>query len=388
VTLIDKSELEVLAAQYGGPCVSLYMPTHRAGPDVQQDAIRLRNLADQTEEPLAAAGMRTPDIRTLLGPVRELEVSNTFWQHQADGLAVFVSDALMRCYRLPLRFEELVTVSDRFLTKPLLPALSRDARFFILALSQGSVRLLRGTQYSVAPVTLGDVPRSLDEALRYEDPETHLQWHMGERADPRTGHEAMFHGHGFLSADDSKERILRFFHKLDVGICEVLGENRRAPVVLAGVDYLLPIYREASNPPTLVDDAIEGNPDALGHKELYEAAWRIVEPIFTQEREQAAALYERLAGQEDERACADVRDAVIAAYEGRVDTLFVATDVQRWGTYAPEDCRVEEYWEPAADRHNLLDLAAVYTLSNDGEVYAAEAKNVPGPGPLAAILRY
>jgi len=42
-----------------------------------------------------------------------------------------------------------VVVSDRFHLKPLLPLLTGDGRFYILALSQNQVRLLQGTRYSV-----------------------------------------------------------------------------------------------------------------------------------------------------------------------------------------------------------------------------------------------
>jgi hypothetical protein len=43
-----------------------------------------------------------------------------------------------------------VVVTDRFHIKPLLPLLSGDGRFYVLALSQSEVRLLQGTRYSVS----------------------------------------------------------------------------------------------------------------------------------------------------------------------------------------------------------------------------------------------
>jgi hypothetical protein len=46
----------------------------------------------------------------------------------------------------------LVIVSERFHVKPLLPLLSGDGRFYVLALSQNEIRLLQGTRYSVEQV--------------------------------------------------------------------------------------------------------------------------------------------------------------------------------------------------------------------------------------------
>lgn len=42
--LLALDELGALAAQDAAPCVSLFMPTHRAGEDTRQDPIRFKNL--------------------------------------------------------------------------------------------------------------------------------------------------------------------------------------------------------------------------------------------------------------------------------------------------------------------------------------------------------
>lgn len=388
MSLITKAELEVLAAEYDGPCVSILMPTHRRGPEVLQGPIRLRNLVEVAEGKLVARGMRAPEARDLLEPARDLAQVDSFWQHQSDGLALFIHRDFARYYRLPITFEEMAVVGERFHAKPLLSVLSADERFFILALSQDEVRLLQGTRFSVASVVLGDdVPRSLSEALHLDDPETTLQWHMGHRAGPRTPHEAMCHGHGFLSADDAKDRILRYLQKLDVGVRDLLADQE-SPIVLAAVDYLLPLYREANSLPWLLEEGIEGNPETLSPQELHERAWRIVEPIFSARRAEAADAFDRLAGRGDKRASEDVREAVIRSYEGRTDTLFVATDLERWGRYDPKARRVELHEGEGEGGYDLLNLAAMHTLLGGGRVFAVESAHVPGSGPLAAIFRY
>ena len=60
---------------------------------------------------------------------------------------------------------------------------------------------------------------------------------------------------------------------------EVLREEQ-APLVVAAVDYLLPIFRQASAYPHLLQRGIEGNPDRLSEKELHDRAWTLVEPSF------------------------------------------------------------------------------------------------------------
>jgi hypothetical protein len=161
-------------------------------------------------------------------------------------------------------------VDERFHIKPLLPLLSGDGHFYVLALSQNEIRLLQGSRDSVAVVDLVDVPESLADALRWDDPERQLQWHTGTgaRAD---GRAAIFHGHG-VGTDNTKTNILRYFQKVDDGICRILAEDP-APLVLAGVDYLLPIYRSASDYPNLVEGAVTGSPEELSAANLHQAAW-------------------------------------------------------------------------------------------------------------------
>ncbi|MFQ5968538.1 MAG: hypothetical protein ACE5MI_13165, partial [Acidimicrobiia bacterium] len=145
------------------------MPTHRTGSASQQDPIRFKNLARSAEERLIDGGLRSSEARRILGPARRLMADDLFWRHQSGGLAAFSAPERFSCYRLPLDFDELVVVTDRFHIKPLLRLLSGDGRFYILALSQKQVRLLQGTRHKVSEVDLKGMPRGLSDALQYDN---------------------------------------------------------------------------------------------------------------------------------------------------------------------------------------------------------------------------
>src|SRR5690606_41410767 len=94
------------------------------------------------------------------------------WRHRSDGLALFLTDeGDMTEYRLSLRFEETVVLSDRLYVKPLLPILSGDGRFYVLALSQNKVRLLQGARYTMDELELKNIPQSREDGLDLGDPE-------------------------------------------------------------------------------------------------------------------------------------------------------------------------------------------------------------------------
>jgi hypothetical protein len=167
-----------------------------------------------------------------------------------------------------------------------------------------------------------------------------------------------------------------------------LLRDEQAPLVLAGVDYLFPTYREANTYPYLVDEGIEGNPEELRAEELHEQAWAIVQPLFLGAQRETAARYRKLAGDGSEQASNKLKEVVPAAYHGRVETLFVAVGLQQWGTFDPATNAVHLHREVKPGNEDLLDFAAVHTLLNRGTVYAVELKKVPDEAPLAAVFRY
>lgn len=383
MNLLSRNELHELVQTSTRDCVSIFMPTHRAGRETQQDPLRLKNLLDEAEGRLTSGGLRPPKVRELLGPVQALLTDDWFWQHQGDGLAVFVAPGLFRSYRLPFAFEELLVVANRFHLKPLLPLLSGDGRFYILALSQKAVRLLQGSRYRISEVELKDVPESLAEALRYDGLEKTLQVHTGtpggagERA-------AIFHGHS-AGADEKNESLQRYFRQIVPGIESLLNEGG-GPLVMAGVDYLWPIYREVNTYPHLLEEGVTGNPETLSAEDLHQRAWAIVGPYFLKARQEAVARYKQRA--ETEQASQDLREIVPAAHYGRVETLFVAVGRQQWGVFEPDTNTVHLHSEANPDNEDLLDTAAIQTLLKGGAVYAVEPANMPDDAPIAAIFRY
>ncbi len=114
MNLLSTDELKALMERREGPCVSVFMPTHRRGAETQQDRIRFKNLLKQAEERLTHNGLRVPNAKELLQPAQALVQDSLFWSHQSDGLAVFFSGEGSRQFSLPFNFEELVVVADRF----------------------------------------------------------------------------------------------------------------------------------------------------------------------------------------------------------------------------------------------------------------------------------
>lgn len=378
-------ELATLMAAPSGQAVSIYMPAHRVTTRTQADALQLKNLLKAAEDQLIQTGLRSPLIRDLLAPAHALLDHSDFWRNQSDGLALFLDADGLRRYRLPLDFAPQTIVAPRFHVKPLLPLFTNDGLFYILAVSQNAVRLLQGTRHTVDELDPTNVPNSLAEALKYDDPEKQLQFHTSATASVTGRRDAMFHGHGGGATEDDKDRILRYFQQIDRGLQEFLHDGH-APLVFAGVEYLLPIYRQANTYAHLTETGVEGNPDELRAADLHQRAWEIVAPIFTAAQDTALDRYHALAG--TGRTGHAVADILPAAYHGRVDTAFVAVDEHEWGRFDPEAGAVTLDAAESPDNEDLYDLIAVYTWLRGGQVFAMPRAAVPADNAVAALYRF
>ncbi|MDY0374244.1 MAG: hypothetical protein RBQ72_00765 [Desulfobacterium sp.] len=378
---MEKLKETFLTKRFGW-CISLFMPTHRAGRETEQNPIRFKNLLQEVEERLSAKGLRTPEVQERLKNPRRLLEDNGFWRHQSDGLAVFFSEDDFHLFRLPIQFTELVVVTDRFHVKPLLPLLTSDGTFHILAISQNRLRLLEGTQHTVDEINLDDMPETLAATFPNGFPEKQLQFHTGKPL--RSGNQApLFHGHD--PSEDVKSHLQQWFRTIDKAVVKLLSDAP-SPLVLAGVDTLFPLYKEVNTYPHLVEEGIPGNPDEMKPEDFLPPAWAIVEPVFDREREAGFARYRQLAG--TGQTTNDLVEAVLAAHHGRIAVLFVALDVQVWGRFDPENNRVDLHETPQPGDEDLLDFTAIQTLLKGGAVFAVSPEKVPDQAFVAAVLRY
>jgi len=378
----SQDELKTLTAKHPGLCISIFMPTFRSGAESQQNQIRFRNLLRRAEEKLLAGSVRPQESRELLEPAQALAGNVLFWRKQSDGLALFLAKDFFRCFSLPEPFEELITVAERFQIKPLLPLLSADRRFYILALSQKEVRLLEGTLQGVREIELESVPKTLADALQLDELEKQVRFRSGSPSSS-TG-MAMVSGHGGV-ADDVKDNLLKYFRLIDRGLRDLLKDSM-APLVLAGVDYLFPIYREINTYPRLMEEGIAGNPKGVSSEALHRTALKIVGPFFQKAQNDAIAQYRQSSG--TGLASADIREIVPAAAHGRVGLLFVAAGRQSWGVFHADKGAVELQRTTADGGEDLLETAAIQTFLNSGSVFILPPEKMPDARDLIAVFRY
>ena len=395
---ITRDDLTSLLQPQEGLTVSLYHPTVQAAVEPEESSLHLKNLLARAKNELVEREVPRTEIDELLAPAYDLLDDRTFWQHQLKGLAVFLTRSGMRHFRLPFEVDGVVSIGDSVFLKPVLPVLNLQGHFFVLALAQAGVQMYRATQHSIDEIDLAQwgVPTSLMEALRYDDLQKPGSQHHPVtgpgrgQANEATAGEAptqrthAFHGHG-EDGEDRRTQIRRFFNVLDDGLAKPLAMET-APMVLVGVEYLRPIFKEVTSYDHVLERGVDGNPEGLRPDEIHAKAWDVVQPHFRERIREAKDRYN--AGSVRGTASDDVSDVLAAAYDGRIGVLFALRTGEAWGTFdlASRKAAVRDRRGPGDV--DLTDLACRQTLATGGEVFVVEEADMPSATAVAALYRY
>jgi Bacterial archaeo-eukaryotic release factor family 11 len=360
-------DLERLLTTRAPWCVSIYLATSQITQEAQADRIELKNLASAAAEQLQAAGAERPAVAEIRESLDDLGDDDEFWAEQARSLAVFATPASVWTYRLPNRLESAVEVADRFYVKPLLRAVTFPRAAFVLALAAGAVRLVEVTRDG-PPFTV-DVPGLPSDAASAAGKAS-----IVDRSPVRR----------LQGSEGQKVRLRQFARKVDHALRGVLT-GLELPLILAAAEPLDAIYRSVCTYSHLVDGGIPGNPEARTDQELAAEARPVLDAVYARE---AAAIRDRFElRSSDGRASADVATVARAATQGAVDTLLVDID-QKVPGRVDEETGTVAFAADDARSYGVVDEIARRVLLSGGRVLAVRAPDVPGGGPLAAILRY
>jgi hypothetical protein len=359
--------------------VSIYMPTHRTYPDVQQDHIRYKNMVRAVEEALPKS-YPGRDVRGLTDQLRRLQDDADFWASARDGLAVLASPSRFDVFKLPRTVPERVEVADTFHVKPLLRHVQSADHFHVLGVARERVALFEGNRYELTALEVPGLPLTLTDALGTETGEPPRR--RPAAAEPGA---AVPTGQG-SGKQDVLPDVPRFFRAVDRKVTELVSNPSGWPLLVAGVEDNLSEFRAVSRNPYLLSDGVLGDWTNLSLHEIREKAWGVYERHYLARLARLKEDYGTAVARN--QGTADLKEAARAAGEGRVGFLLIDADKALPGSIELATGAVR----PAgpADPHpgDMLDDLAELALRNGGTVVVVPSDRMPTATGLAAIFRY
>ena len=244
------------------PCITASI----AIPDPLQLHASIQNLMRGIERHLKDAGVNSEEEFTLVQPIRTLGNAIEEEDDWSIGLILYRSPDLFRHFWLRDTIKDSVTVFQTFQIRPLLSVVSREQKFYVLALSQGHTSLLIYPYQSRQELQLRrSAPQSLQIWMNAREPDQVLDNRSAGVLSVGKMKGVLF---GTNTDRERHEEYLRhFFKEIDKGVHHILlGET--APLILAGVEEEVALYRHVNSYPRLIEQAVLGSPDAFEPDEL------------------------------------------------------------------------------------------------------------------------
>jgi hypothetical protein len=329
---------------------------------------------------LIVSGMDEAEARKFLRPILELPKQSK-WKQRGKGLAIFHSRQMSVDYWLDVSLEQACIIRQSFFVKPMLALQRTPLHFFVLAISRNQVRLLKANSNGFERLNPRDLPKNMKQALNLQGADRGEQVHSAMHA--ALGKEAgVFHGQGG-HRDTLKEELIEYFRVIDDAIKPALREAT-SPLILAGVDYELALYRHVCDSPLLSHEQLCGSFDHLDDRQLYAAALPLARVFGEESQRRAIARYMNQA--DTCFASDDLEEIMVAAHNGRLDLLLVKSGHDIFGRYDVETKSIEPVDETGPD-FDLVEEAIEHCITHGGEVYAVDDE-LSSPSPMHAIVRY
>jgi len=380
--LFSIDEFFELANTHDQHCISLFIPTSRAGEPVDKKLgqLTLKNELKKLRTDLKDYQLKEHEIDNLLYPVLNLLNDYYFWRNQSDCLVIFLSQEGMKKYSLPIDQQQKSYIADHFYLLPLVPLLNRNEKFYVLSLSLQKVSLFEATAHSITYIHIEDlIPEKLEEVVGYDYEDKSLQFRTGNSGKKT----AIFHGQG-SGKDDKYLETEKFFKAIDNGIMPIL-KKESAPLILACVDHYYPIYRKITNYSNIYYKHINGNHDNTDPYMLHELAWDLIESKFKKKDE--AKRKELHKNESNSKVSFDLNDIVPAAFDGKIDTLFIHKDDDRFGIYDKLNRSLIIDEDKNLGQASLFNLVATQAILKGGKVILTSKMPLSGT-QINALLRY
>lgn len=380
-----KDKFTELAGVQSSCCISFFLPTHAAGVEVNElvDSTVFKTALQHVNTMLKKKNMDEMTIAKMLKPGYDLLRDDLFWRNMSAGLAVFISKGMFKYLKMPIAPKEELLINTSFYVSPLLPLVSNTDYFYLLVLSKKQAKFYRADAFGMQRIPVDELPNGVDDVVHFEEKDDQKLWRTGSSGG---GGGANYHGIGGGKPDE-KENLAMYFDEVDETLWKALLNKENVPLLLAGVDYLIPIYKSVAKYKPIWDDAItSGGIEHLNENSLYGLAKKKMERYFDERHVKALAVYGNHSA--TDLTSSIPSEVIAAAHYKRVWHLFLQEDAHLWGNFDEMNNKLVVHETRQEGDEDLIDKTIAKTIMNAGEVHRLPKDRMPADSSIAALMRY
>ncbi|NJM05385.1 hypothetical protein HC891_02885 [Candidatus Gracilibacteria bacterium] len=362
---MNRKDLQHLQAIESYPSLTIILPTHRTSPDNQQDPIRLKNLVKEAQDRLLSEFSQR-DIAALQKNLDDL-VERVDFEHNLDGLVLFVNADMARMYTVPFDLPERVVIDHTFATRDLVYALNRTQHYWVLLLSEQPTRLFEAVRADLVEVNDGTPFPMVNK---------------------RPGGESRLPGGIGVNASqvrDDHERI--FFQQVDQAFAEFYAADPQPVAVLSEVRTLASFDAVTRHNEAIIA-RVGGNYDHETPHEIGKIVWPTMSEAFAELRKRS---FESLdAALSSKRSASGIVECWRMGQEGRIDLLLVAENYEQPAVLDETGFVLTPVDElGGVDVHDdAVDELIEIVLSKGGRIRFTDPGTLDDHSNIAAVLRY
>lgn len=313
--------------------------------------IRFTRMLKEVELSLKSQ-LKLSQANNILAQINKLNLAEVVRDNKMS-VAFFASEKFAGFVFVPFPVYENVVVAHSLHLKPILPWIMSGDQFYLITLSSKLCRLLKGDSFSLTEVSSITLSKNeIEKAKKLNDKK-------------------------------SKQKILaraeeEFYHFV---------KDDKFPIIIGGVEELHEMYLNVNRDPDLLKERIVGNLDKSSFEELHDECLGIINLIKQRNDQELLDSYEEM--KPYGKVVDQLTEITIAAIQGRVRNLMVASDRFLWGHLDKNTGLITNHISKnlAVPEDDILDDLAEIVISRGGEVTLFKYKEMPSSNEAIAFLR-
>lgn len=370
---MNTSDIDMMLAEKGNPCISIVIPTARFTRERMQNPELIERALLRAKQLLTNSAWPTDKIMALNAKLDSMLDKIGYIRFQ-EGLAIFISPNVFKITLLPFPVKEKVILGKTFEIRDLIYFGQFLKPYYLLTISKKRVRLFKGSGHDLQEIINNDFPKQYIEEYEYARPS------IGSSSSALKDFER---DKSILQETRQKS----FFKQADDTLIKYIRED--TPLFVAGVGEELANFEHVTHHVKNIAGKIAGNYDIDAVHPLAESAWKQIKEIVKASHDE---LLLKLHEDVGKRLAVDgIRDVWKAAKEGKGLTLLLEKDYQVTAYRDPlSDSNI--YLTPPVGKYEVITDAADDVIEvvkeKGGNVVIVENGELKNFERVAMILRY